>query len=629
MCLLFYLSVISLLNVIWGLQVSIFRPGSMRVMDNPAFSDPSSMQAVFIHDPIYESFEFKQDLDAAVTDLKVRLPGLVELHGESGPAVVKYMERNALKSRDLCHVSFCMSSLQPFRQADEALEATLLQAKIPHTAHEDTMVPVIGSPSDRDGVSSMVFRAFKKLYDVKNVPVPDVSEDVLQQRASSLSPKGGESLAVALIIEYLKLGDDNFTQKYGSKYMDLVKFRHVRTPEHALAINRVLESKSSFRGEVFTAIMAPLLALGCISPRVMTHARQVLLDDDEQIIVDRPLNCVIRAEAVRRDWAIQLATATGSGKKSEAEGGWDISYTYWRAFAQREGIFRGGDATTDPSKPIAVLVHGFGGSLDQFTNLARPLSKDFHVVAFDSLGFGCSEKPPLSYNQYLWRDQCVDVVRRARELTGSMGDIVLVGNSIGGFTATSAAAYLATTTTAGSSTPECGGLVLLNSAGRIASNDVTMDDLRVENLFTPYKGPPAPLLGIFGQLVFSLLQPRIKKTCEWLYPTYPSVVGQSGLAQNIFRDSCDPGAPLVIASGGKLPRPRAVNVLLEEYTGPVLVTQGALDPLNDAPDRAAKFKAIRTGIDVDLLDLGHCPHDENGTAVAQSISEWWRKQKRQ
>ena len=46
---------------------------------------------------------------------------------------------------------------------------------------------------------------------------------------------------------------------------------------------------------------------------------------------------------------------------------------------------------------------GFGGSMDQFTGFAEDLSGDFTVLSFDSLGFGYSEKPPLSYNQYLWR----------------------------------------------------------------------------------------------------------------------------------------------------------------------------------------------------------------------------------
>ena len=52
---------------------------------------------------------------------------------------------------------------------------------------------------------------------------------------------------------------------------------------------------------------------------------------------------------------------------------------------------------------ITHVMIGFGGSLDQFTSFAKSLSEEFTVISFDSLGFGYSEKPPLSYNQYLWR----------------------------------------------------------------------------------------------------------------------------------------------------------------------------------------------------------------------------------
>lgn len=41
--------------------------------------------------------------------------------------------------------------------------------------------------------------------------------------------------------------------------------------------------------------------------------------------------------------------------------------------------------------------------MEQFTSFAAELSRIYTVISFDSLGFGYSEKPPLSYNQYLWR----------------------------------------------------------------------------------------------------------------------------------------------------------------------------------------------------------------------------------
>ena len=54
-----------------------------------------------------------------------------------------------------------------------------------------------------------------------------------------------------------------------------------------------------------------------------------------------------------------------------------------------------------------------------------------------------------------------------------------------------------------------------------------------------------------------------------------------------------------------------MNDLFREFRGPVLISQGALDPLNDATKRARQFESIREGVTVDLLPLGHCPMDEN------------------
>lgn len=135
-----------------------------------------------------------------------------------------------------------------------------------------------------------------------------------------------------------------------------------------------------------------------------------------------------------------------------------------------------------------------------------------------------------------------------------------------------------------------------------------------KDLFPLYKGPPSEALRLFGTVMFSILQPRIEQMLVWLYPSNPSVV-KTGLAGGILRDSQDPGASDVIAAGGKLPTPRPMNDIFREYTGPVLIAQGALDPLNDAKSRANIFKGIREGVTLDLMPLGHCPMDENPQMV--------------
>ena len=61
-----------------------------------------------------------------------------------------------------------------------------------------------------------------------------------------------------------------------------------------------------------------------------------------------------------------------------------------------------------------------------------------------------------------------------------------------------------------------------------------------------------------------------------------------------------------------------MNDLLATYKGPVLVAQGVLDPLNNATDRANLFESIRGDIEVERLQLGHCPMDEDPELVTFS-----------
>merc|ERR1712238_488916 len=75
------------------------------------------------------------------------------------------------------------------------------------------------------------------------------------------------------------------------------------------------------------------------------------------------------------------------------------------------------------------------------------------IFAIDLLGFGHSEKPGLSYTQYLWESQIADFAVEVMEAR----PMVMVGNSIGGGLSAGAAASLGKEV--------CEGLVLCNTAG--------------------------------------------------------------------------------------------------------------------------------------------------------------------
>lgn len=46
----------------------------------------------------------------------------------------------------------------------------------------------------------------------------------------------------------------------------------------------------------------------------------------------------------------------------------------------------------DPERPTVVMVHSIGSSLELFLRNIGPLSEHFHVLAFDFVGFGLSDK---------------------------------------------------------------------------------------------------------------------------------------------------------------------------------------------------------------------------------------------
>ena len=75
-----------------------------------------------------------------------------------------------------------------------------------------------------------------------------------------------------------------------------------------------------------------------------------------------------------------------------------------------------------------------------------------------------------------------------------------------------------------------------------------------------------------------------------------------------------------------LPPPLPLNHLVADmYGGPVLVLQGAKDPLNDAMARAAALGAACSNVRVQLIDGGHCPHDEVPAVFNEAVMRFMQE----
>ncbi|HUD42512.1 MAG TPA: alpha/beta fold hydrolase [Dokdonella sp.] len=99
-----------------------------------------------------------------------------------------------------------------------------------------------------------------------------------------------------------------------------------------------------------------------------------------------------------------------------------------------------------------LFQHGLNGHLEAYAKNIVPLSKDFHVVAFDYVGHGLSDKPVRPYTPHLLADQVGELMDALR-----IERAHLSGESLGGWVSAHFAA----------SRPERVGRLMLNTAGGI------------------------------------------------------------------------------------------------------------------------------------------------------------------
>ena len=55
------------------------------------------------------------------------------------------------------------------------------------------------------------------------------------------------------------------------------------------------------------------------------------------------------------------------------------------------------DKNMSTNKSILVLLHGIGASADRWSYVSPALSKYFHLIIPDIVGFGYSDKPTVEY----------------------------------------------------------------------------------------------------------------------------------------------------------------------------------------------------------------------------------------
>ncbi|HKU50469.1 MAG TPA: alpha/beta hydrolase [Nitrososphaera sp.] len=83
------------------------------------------------------------------------------------------------------------------------------------------------------------------------------------------------------------------------------------------------------------------------------------------------------------------------------------------------------------SSKTLVLLHGIGASAERWSRVVSPLSKYYHLVVPDIIGFGYSDKPTVEYTMDFFVDFLQEFLENLKISKAS-----LVGSSFGGHLAT-------------------------------------------------------------------------------------------------------------------------------------------------------------------------------------------------
>ncbi|KAM7250796.1 hypothetical protein ACFE04_022679 [Oxalis oulophora] len=259
-----------------------------------------------------------------------------------------------------------------------------------------------------------------------------------------------------------------------------------------------------------------------------------------------------------------------------------------------------------------LLIHGFGASAFHWRYNIPELAKKYKVYAIDLIGFGWSEKALIDYDAMVWKDQVVDFLKEI-----VIEPAVLVGNSLGGFTALISAVGLC---------DQVAGVVLLNNAGQFGNpnrkSEVAEETVLQKNILNPLKEIFQRV--VLGFLFWQAKQPaRIKSVLNSVYVNNSNV--DDYLVESITMPAADPNAGEVyyrlmtrfMTNQSKY----TLDSVLSKLSIPLLLVWGDLDPWV-GPAKANQIKAFYPNTTVVNLQAGHCPHDEVPELVNKALLDW-------
>ncbi len=278
----------------------------------------------------------------------------------------------------------------------------------------------------------------------------------------------------------------------------------------------------------------------------------------------------------------------------------------WRGWQTRYTFIRPHEKS---SKQVPmILLHGFGASIGHWRHNLQVLGDRHTVYALDMLGFGASQKAPVSYNIKLWVDQVYDFWQ-----TFIRKPVVLVGNSIGSLISLAAAATY----------PE-----MVQGVVMMSLPDPTLELEAIPVFLHPVVAAiknfiASPLL--LKPLFKIVRQPTVLRRWAAIAYANPEAVTDelidilAGPPQD--RGSARAFVALFKATISANFSPN-VKQILPNLTIPMLLIWGQQDKFVP-PALAQQFAQYNQNLQVlQLENVGHCPHDENPEEINRVILDW-------
>lgn len=267
--------------------------------------------------------------------------------------------------------------------------------------------------------------------------------------------------------------------------------------------------------------------------------------------------------------------------------------------------------------PALVLVHGLGGSVENWAAVGSRLSDHARVVALDLAGFGRTPPGTRGATVEANADLVLSVVDEL-----DLAPATLVGNSMGGLISILAA----------TSQPDMvQGLVLVNPALPVAR----WRPLNVEVLLK-LVAPLIPVIGPAGIRAYKAAHTPEEETAETLAMICadPTTVPAEAVTAMAAMTGSRRSAPWSVSSFVEADRslakrifsPRRFAELVDQVSQPTLLVHGVEDPLVSI-DSARWVMARRPDWDfAELHEIGHVPMLEAPDLFVDTVVRWLKEQ---